>query len=108
MKKKKGLKGVQHLPETVPTIDSFMGHVELPKDEEGLDARALGEDVFSGPQERKKSRAERCRCLCQPHQTHILHTFSFTLQEQVRLVRWAVPVPQIQEHIVDVISLFCF
>ena len=29
--------------------------------------------------ERKKSRAERCRCACHPLQTHILHTFSFIL-----------------------------
>ena len=34
---------------------------------------------FSEWEERKKSRAERCRCACHPLQTHILHTFSFIL-----------------------------
>ena len=40
---------------------------------------ALSEDLFSEWEERKKSRAERCRCACHPLQTHFLHTFSFIL-----------------------------
>ena len=37
----------------------------------------LAEHLFSEWEERKKSRTERCRCACQPLQTHILHTFPF-------------------------------
>ena len=33
------------------------------------------EDLFSEWEERKKSKAERCRCACHPLQTHIVQTF---------------------------------
>ena len=52
---------------------------ELQPDEERVWSLALSEDLFSEWEERKKSRAERCRCACHPLQTHILHTFSFIL-----------------------------
>ena len=58
-------------------------------------------------EERKKSRAERCRCACHPLQTHTFYIrFHLSLCQrnnyQVRLVHLiviAVPVPQIQEQI---------
>ena len=49
---------------------------ELQLDEEGLVARALGGFVI-GAGGAQEEQAERCRCACQPLQTHILHTFSF-------------------------------
>ena len=42
-------------------------------------ASSLSVDLFTEWEERKKSRAERCRCACHPLQTHILRTFSFFL-----------------------------
>ena len=68
---------------------------------------ALSEDPFSELEERKKSRAERCRCACQPPNTYSYTRFHFSVCqrycEQVRLVHLtviAVPVPQIREQIV--------
>ena len=57
---------------------SVQDEPKLPPDEKGW-TLALSEDLFSEWEERKKSRAERCRCACHPLQTHILHTFSFIL-----------------------------
>ena len=85
---------------------------KLPPDEEGLDARALGGPVLgAGGAQEEQGRTLQV-CLSTSPNTHSTHVFHFSLcqrnYEHVRLVHLiviAVPVPQIQEHIVDVIKV---
>ena len=85
---------------------------KLPPDEEGLDSRALGGPVLGveGAQEEQGRTLQVC--LSSSPNTHSTYVFHLSLcqcnYEQVRLVHLtviAVLVPQIQEHIVDVIKV---
>ena len=85
---------------------------KLPPDEKGLDARALGGTCSRSGRSARRAGPKRCRCACHPLQTHSTYVFHFSLcqrnYEQARLVHLiviAVPVPQIQEQIFDVIKV---
>ena len=84
---------------------------KLPPDEKGLDARALGGLVLAvgGAQEEQGRTLQVCLS-SSPNTFHIRFHFSLCQRnyEQARLVHLiviAVPVPQIQEQIFDVIKV---
>ena len=93
---------------------TFFLHDEpkLPPDEKGLDARALGEPVLGvGGAEEEQGRTLQVCLVIFSKRTFYIRFHSSLCQrnyEQVRLVHLiviAVPVPQIQEQIVDVIKV---